>query len=120
MLTNIKEKIKPLENDLILGVIIVSVGLIGFGLGRLSKIKAAKTPVTIENTANTATALVGGEDGNLPVGDKTLVASRNGSKYHYVWCSGASSIKAENKIYFRSKEEAEKAGYQPASNCKGL
>jgi hypothetical protein len=49
-----------------------------------------------------------------------LVASKNGTKYHFLWCPGASTIKEENKIYFTSKEEAEKAGYKPAVNCKGL
>ena len=48
------------------------------------------------------------------------VASKSGTKYHYPWCPGAQSIKEENKIWFFTKEEAEKAGYQPASNCKGL
>jgi len=55
--------------------------------------------------------------------DKTqqkFVASKNGSVYHYPWCPGAQQIKEENKIYFDSKEEAEKAGYRPAKNCPGL
>jgi len=55
----------------------------------------------------------------LPL-EKSFVASKNGTKYHYPWCPGAQSIKEENKIWFSTKEEAEKAGYQPASNCKGL
>jgi hypothetical protein len=48
------------------------------------------------------------------------VASKSGSAYHFPWCSGAKRIKEENKIYFNTKEEAEKAGYHPAGNCKGL
>ena len=49
-----------------------------------------------------------------------VVVSKNGSKYHYPWCSGAQRIKEENKIIFENKEEAEKSGYEPASNCPGL
>lgn len=48
------------------------------------------------------------------------VASKKGTKYHLPWCAGAKSMKEENKIWFNSKEEAEKAGYTPASNCKGI
>lgn len=48
------------------------------------------------------------------------VASKKGSKYHLPWCAGAKSILEENKIWFASKEEAEKAGYTPAGNCKGI
>jgi len=49
-----------------------------------------------------------------------IVASKNGEAYHYIWCPGAKRIKDENKIYFNSKEEAEKVGYRPAKNCPGL
>jgi hypothetical protein len=52
--------------------------------------------------------------------EKQIVASKNGSVYHYIWCPGAKQIKEENKIYFNSKEEAEAAGYRPAKNCPGL
>lgn len=55
-----------------------------------------------------------------PQNEKQIVASKNGEVYHYVWCSGAKRIKEENKIYFNSKEEAEKAGYRAAKNCPGL
>lgn len=48
------------------------------------------------------------------------VASRNGSKYHLPWCSGAQRIKEENKIWFDSKEEAERRGFSPAKNCPGI
>lgn len=48
------------------------------------------------------------------------VASKNGAKYHLPTCSGAKRIKEENKIWFNSKQEAEKAGYEPAKNCKGI
>ena len=49
-----------------------------------------------------------------------VVASKNGTKYHFPWCSGAKTISEANKIYFNSIEEAGAAGYTPAANCKGL
>lgn len=48
------------------------------------------------------------------------VASKSGTKYHLPWCGSAKQIKEANKIWFATKEEAEKAGYTPASNCKGI
>jgi hypothetical protein len=118
MLAKIKNLINPVVNDLIIAVVIVLVALIGFGLGRLSKIKENKTPLTVENAQNNANIQT------LPALDaavgEIVVASKNGTKYHYLWCSGATAIKEENKIQFNSTEEARKAGYQPASNCKGL
>ena len=49
-----------------------------------------------------------------------VVASKNGGKYHYPWCSGAKQISPQNLITFNSIEEARAAGYTPAANCKGL
>jgi len=116
MLAKIIKFCKDNEKDLILVAVIILVALISFGLGRLSKIGESRTPITIENTTKTdfvATKSV--FDAN-----KTIVASKNGTKYHYVWCSGAATIKEENKIYFSTIEEARQAGYTPAANCKGL
>lgn len=48
------------------------------------------------------------------------VASKTGSKYYLPACAGAKRIKDENKVWFATKELAAAAGYQPASNCKGL
>jgi hypothetical protein len=51
---------------------------------------------------------------------KTYVASKSGTKYHLPTCLGARSITEANKVWFSTKAEAEKAGYSPARNCKGI
>ncbi len=48
------------------------------------------------------------------------VASKTGSKYYLPTCASAKRIKDENKVWFATKEAAEKAGYQPSAACKGL
>jgi hypothetical protein len=116
MIAKIKNFCKQYEKDLILATVIILVALISFGLGRLSKIRENKAPITITETGFRV----------APVAETqfqesgAVIASKNGAKYHYPWCAGAQSIKEENKIYFSSTEEARKAGYTPASNCKGL
>ncbi|MFC1751649.1 hypothetical protein ACFLY5_00700 [Patescibacteria group bacterium] len=127
---NIDEKLKTIKpfnklnaghiNDIVIILIILLVGVISFGLGRISMFLANKVPVSV-NLANVST----GDDAvttkqGFVVEEKLYVVSRNGTKYHYPWCSGAQRIKEENKIWFATKEEAEKAGYTPAANCKGL
>lgn len=47
-----------------------------------------------------------------------IVASKNGKKYYFVWCSGAGNIKESNKRYFNTEELAQKAGFTLANNCK--
>jgi len=119
MKTSIKEFIKKikcsleiLENkDIFTILIIILVAFSSFGLGRLSKIEETRPQVQIENTASVI-------DANISAG--VYVASKNGGSYHLPWCSGAKRIKEENKIWFGSKQEAEKLGYKPAGNCKGL
>lgn len=49
-----------------------------------------------------------------------FVASKKGTKYHLPWCPGAKTISAENVIYFATKNDAARAGYTPAKNCKGI
>jgi hypothetical protein len=49
--------------------------------------------------------------------EKSFVASKNGTKYYPVGCSGANRIKEENKIYFSTEKEARDRGLGPSKNC---
>ncbi|MDO8594630.1 MAG: hypothetical protein Q7R93_03910 [bacterium] len=123
-------------------LLILVVGFGSFGLGRLSKLQEGKTPIRIEQAAAVAlsplakgvseaspTGVVSSSvKGQLspvtspdaPAAGGQLVGSKGGTKYHFPWCSGAQRISEANKIWFNSVEEAQKAGYTPAANCKGL
>ena len=46
-----------------------------------------------------------------------FVASSRGKYYYPVECSLANSLKEENKIYFKSQEEAEANGYTYNTRC---
>ena len=93
--------------------IVVLVGFVSFGLGRLSALQEARPPISIENAAQTAAAAA------MPMGG-LVVAARSGSAYYYPWCGGAQNIEEGNKVWFKSEEEADAVGYVPAKNCKGL
>ncbi len=125
MLSKIAKFRKSHEKDIILMTMIILVAFISFGLGRLSKIRENKTPITIEFPAKAGLSREEGsgkpkESTEIEIGDKKIVASKNGSKYHFPWCSGAQRIKDSNKIWFSSTASAKSAGYTPAKNCKGL
>ncbi len=96
----------------IVGVIFLSC-LSSFGLGRLSATEASKPAVFVSQAPLEAEPL-GMALGGL------VVASRNGSVYHFPWCGGADQISAGNKVWFASEEAAQKAGYTPSKSCKGL
>lgn len=116
-------RIKPRGNDIALMLLIIFTALASFGLGRLSKIRENKTPITVESIISAdipARNAAAPEHNSATKKTGSLVASKKGSKYHYPWCSGALRIKDSNKIWFSSDKEARSAGYAPAKNCKGL
>ena len=124
-----------LPKDILLLATLVLASLLSFGLGVLAgredgegkgqvlieKIAEAEPepsvvpPPNVEGPPRPAT--------KNPVAGSTsgeLVASKTGTKYYLPWCGTAKRIKEENKVWFKSKAEAEAAGYTPAKNCKGL
>lgn len=122
------------HTDYLLAILILIVSCLSFYLGRSSMRQkpesAIQTLPTVINstethqsfTSNTETSTPQTEPKPLPVDDKqgTYVGSKKGTKYHLPWCAGAKRIKEENKIWFSTKEDAQKAGYTPATNCKGI
>lgn len=113
------------RSDLYTVAIIILVGFAGFGLGRISLIEDSREPVRIEFPESLSASVLNAKEGVAgaiapATGNGLLIASKNGSKYHYPWCGGGKRISEKNKIWFDSIEEARKAGYTPAANCKGL
>ena len=108
-LSYLTEKINPIVYLTLLTVI---VGLLGFGLGRLSKLEDRKVPIVIKNEG----AITAGASKYIA----SYVASKTGSSYYFPWCIGVKKIKEANKIWFDTEEEALSAGYNKAANCRGL
>lgn len=137
-INDLLQKVKPFYN-LILILVIAS---IFFALGRLSVLEERHVPIKIgyPNSSETAMVLAGvgtktpenatplsedqsssGEARLLPLQEGgQVIGSKNGKKYYFPWCGTVKMIKPENQIKFSSIEEARKAGYLPAANCKGL
>ncbi len=86
--------------------------LASFGLGRLSALVDARPLIEVRAAAAAAGEAI------APGG--YYVASRTGSVYYFPWCAGAAQIAPQNERWFQSAEAAERAGYRPAKNCKGL
>ncbi|MEK7569721.1 MAG: hypothetical protein AAB500_02440 [Patescibacteria group bacterium] len=105
-------------------IILILVGLGSFELGRLSK-EAGSSGVRIEYPGQAANVLSATENqvvtksNQLPSpSGKAYFASNRGQKYYSIGCSGGKTLKEENKIYFSTAEEAERAGYELSSTCK--
>ncbi len=125
LICRVKENF-AIKEDYFIIISIILIGLAGFGLGKLSALEKGREPVQIKSVNQASSSIVS----NIPLSAAALVASdsakgllvasKSGKKYHFPWCAGASQIAEKNKIWFNSYEEAQKAGYTPASNCKGL
>jgi hypothetical protein len=114
--------------DILIVVIVILVGLGSFELGRLSK-ENGPSGVKIEyqdqNENQTASAVSSVESVNKTapliqssnVAGKNYFASSRGSKYYSIGCSAGKTIKQENRIYFGTSDEAERAGYMLSSSC---
>lgn len=78
-------------------------------------------PSTAQNSANSSGAKEtedsSSKETNLQNKTGMFVASKNSTIYHKPDCKYAKQIKEENKVWFKSAEEAEKAGYKPDKNC---
>lgn len=116
---SIKEKlekskglVKYLQNGWFFGSVALILGIFAvLGALKLTLFFHSKpTVILAENSFNTN---VSGKEGSY-------VASKNGGSYYFPWCGIAGRIKNENKVWFASRAEAEKAGYKPTSNCHGL
>ncbi len=115
--------------DILTVMIVILVGLASFGLGRLSKntissgIKIEYSNTLNNQDANAVSAVnyINSQSSQKITNSsssKTFFASNRGSKYYSIGCSGGKTIKQENRVYFATGEEAERAGYELSSACK--
>ncbi len=123
--------------DVLIVCIVILVGLGSFELGRVSK-ESGSSGIKIEypkqvetqsanivsavkpvpKAVSPTTAVVPPLVINLDTVPKNFFASTRGNKYYSLWCVAGKTIKQENRIYFRTGEEAEKAGYELSSACR--
>ncbi len=120
--------------DIMVVLIVILVGFGAFELGRLSK-SGSSSGIKIEyngevEPANVLSALKESKlisspkvtesktTTNQSATNKNFFASNRGKKYYPVGCSAGDSLKQENRIYFETREDAEKAGYVLSSSCR--
>ena len=132
-----------LDDTIYIGILLVLTSVLSFGLGKLSVIQSGGTVVgdsksatiksfmgpvsstsnistdnqtvdTVATSAPTVLQIVSADGQPL----KNFVASKSGTKYHAMNCSGFKTIKETNKIYFSTEGEAQAAGYTRSANCK--
>ena len=121
--------------DILIVLVVILVGLGSFELGRLSKgndSSGIKIEYPTQSQEASAISSITTNYSNIlqndkieknsslsaQAGGKNFFASNRGSKYYPLGCSAGKSLKQENRIYFATREAAEKAGYELSSSCR--
>ena len=120
------EKLKSFiaDDTFFTAILMLLVGVVSFGLGRQSVEEVAgaqsfNQPAGVVFIQPKNSVEIAGEEESGAIVAQVVV-SKSGTKYHLLTCSGAKTIKEENKVYFESSAKAKAAGYMPAANCEGL
>lgn len=113
----------PLIRKIFLALLIILVGTLGFGLGKLSNLNQNE-PIRIDyvnidnnqETSNKIQTNSNSTNSQLQTTNSSVTASSKGTRYYYSWCK--STVSDKNKVSFASAILAEKAGYTLAANCQ--
>lgn len=108
------------NNSFYLIVFILSI-FIAFFMGRTVKFLENRPDFVFEefSQSNSANFTNSADGASQTIEDvPTIVASKGGKKYYFVWCKGAENIKEKNKRFFKTEEAAQQAGYTLATACK--
>lgn len=123
------QKVFKISDGLFIVIILLLVAIGAFGLGKISAYEKREVPISVikneervlTNVSEQKLATIASSNQKTDESPKDMiVASKNGKKYYYTWCSGADRIKEENKIWFATVEEAKSRGLEPSSGCTGL
>ncbi len=135
---SLKIFIQANQERFLFGIIIILITFISFRAGELREREQKSTDLKVilnnqeQSTDEDKEAIALGkaiqrkgltevvEDQTITTGNMEqcqFMGSKNSDKYHLMSCRFADQIKPENRICFKSLEEAEKMGYKPASCC---
>lgn len=116
----LKEKLIKDEDKIILAIGFILVAILSFGAGKLSEVSRTETPIVFQD-ANCQNNLNSPAPSSIQnnVQDQTdgkIIGNKNSRIYHMPGGAFYDKISAENRVYFSSEEEAQKAGYRKAKN----
>lgn len=132
---DISEKSKTVAirafNRLFIPVFLIFVVIGGWGLFKIHQLEGAKVPIIIDSSEVEQESVINPVTISLEESSTSTdsvkafqtgkyVGSRGGTSYYLPSCSGAKRISEKNKIWFQTKEEAERLGYKPSKSCKGI
>lgn len=121
---NLIEWGKEYQNNIVAILILISIFVLGMGLGLLIR-RPKSNPIIIDKNIKVGLPFKLDKITQKTEFSKNLInftggnftASINGKAYYPKNCKAANIIKEENRIWFESAKEAEENGYIIAKNC---
>ncbi len=108
------------EDRIILAIGFVLVAILSFGAGKLSEVQQGQTPIIFQDTANCpkSQGLSADNQGGVITEETAgqIIGNKNSRIYHLPGGSFYGKISAENRVYFATEADAQKAGYRKAKN----
>lgn len=111
------------EDKIILAIGFILVAILSFGAGKLSEVNRGQTPIIFQDNANCvkSQALTNKitDDQNKSIESMTqgkIIGNKNSKIYHIPGGGSYGKISEENRVYFATEADAQKAGYRKARN----
>lgn len=120
---NFKKNLISNEDKIVLAIGFILVAVLSFGAGKLSEVYDAQTPIIFQDNANCATSQASiseiVDDQNKSIDSASqgkIIGNKNSKIYHIPGGGSYDKVSEENRVYFSTEAEAQKAGYRKAKN----
>ncbi len=103
------------EDKIILLIGFVLVAFLSYGAGKLSVAYRPQTPIIFKNASDCPLLPANGETATAAEINKAegkIIGNKNSMIYHFPGSASYNKISPENRVYFDSEADAEKAGYR--------
>lgn len=104
------------EDKIILFIGFILVAFLSFGAGKLSESYRPQTPIVFKNSLACQNSPAGGVSADIAKTEGKIIGNKNSLIYHVMGGSSYDKISPENRVYFDSEADAQKAGYRKAKN----
>lgn len=108
------------EDRIILAIGFVLVTVLSFGAGKLSEVYHAQTPIVFQDNSDCVKnqKLSTGKQNEISASETQgqIIGNKNSRIYHLPGGGSYNKVSAENRVYFASEADAQKAGYRKARN----
>ncbi|MDP3057787.1 MAG: Ada metal-binding domain-containing protein [bacterium] len=112
----IKKFLIEKEDKIILLIGFILVAFLSFGAGKLSETYRPNTPIIFKNAPDCSTSLAKSETAanatDIAKTEGKIIGNKNSKIYHTPGSASYNKISPENRVYFNTEADAQKAGYR--------